>query len=401
VSRTETEIHYDPFDAAIRRDPHPVYRQLRDHAPAYFIEKYEVWALSRFEDIWRVSNDTEHLTNTRGAASAQLLTKDQPVIPTINTIDPPEHTELRAQIRRAFLPRNVKALEVHARALAGKMRDEALARGTLDVVRDFGSRLSVTVVCHALGLPVEDGPLLTEYVQGFFSHDPDTGGMTPEGLASLGELNAYCVDALRARRRRPDGGEDALSILASFEHAGRRYGDEEAGSHLGMLVIGGSETFPKVLASAMLRLAEYPHFRAELRADPRLVPDAFDEVLRFDMPTQYLGRTVVRPFELHGRKLEPGHGVIFLYPSGNRDEREFERPDVFDIHRRPPRILSFGTGPHQCLGRHIARMEGRVSLETLLPALGDYRVDLARAVRLRTEFVQGYGSLPIVFEARR
>jgi cytochrome P450 len=397
---TRESIHYDPFDAAIRQDPHPVYRELRDRAPVYFIEKYAVWALSRFDDIWHVSNDTEHLTNTKGAASAQLLTKDQPVIPTINTIDPPEHTALRGQIRRAFLPKNVKALEVHARALAAKLRDEALARGSLDVVRDFGSRLSVTVVCHALGLPVSDGPLLTEYVQGFFSHDPDTGGMTEEGLAALGELNAYCVDALRARRRSSAGGEDALSILAGFEHAGRRYSDEEAGSHLGMLIIGGSETFPKVLASAMRRLAEYPHFRAELCRDPSLIPDAFDEVLRFDMPTQYLGRTVVRPFELHGQKLKPGHGVIFLYPSGNRDEREFERPDVFDIHRKPPRILSFGTGPHQCLGRHIARMEGRVSLETLLPALGDYRVDLGNAVRLHTEFVQGYGSLPIHFEAR-
>ncbi|MCA9512821.1 MAG: cytochrome P450 [Myxococcota bacterium] len=399
MSPTEP-LHYDPFDATIRHDPHPVYRRLRDEAPVYFIEKYEVWALSRFDDIWRVANDTEHLTNTKGAASAQLLTKDQPAAPTINTIDPPEHTELRSQIRRAFLPRNVKALEVHARALAERIRDEALERGHLDIVRDFGSRLSVTVVCHALGLPVEDGPLLTEYVQGFFSHDPDTGGMTPEGLASLGELNAYCVEALRERRRRGADGDDALSILARFEHAGRRYGDEEAGSHLGMLVIGGSETFPKVLASAMLRLAEHPHFRAELRGDLSLVPDAFDEVLRFDMPTQYLGRTVAKPFEVHGRRLEPGQGVVFLYPSGNRDEREFRDPDVFDIHRRPPRILSFGTGPHQCLGRHIARMEGRVSLETLLPALGDYEVDLANAVRLHTEFVQGYGSLPITFAAR-
>jgi cytochrome P450 len=150
----------------------------------------------------------------------------------------------------------------------------------------------------------------------------------------------------------------------------------------------------------MLRLAEYPHFREKLRDEPGLIPDAFDEVLRFDMPTQYLGRTVAKPFELHGQTLRPGHGVIFLYPSGNRDEREFERPDEFDIYRKPPRILSFGTGPHQCLGRHIARMEGRVSLETLLPALGDYEVDLANAVRLHTEFVQGYGSLPVTFAPR-
>ena len=253
------DLHYDPFDAVIRQDPHPIYRRLREEAPAYFIEKYEVWALSRFDDIWHVSNDTEHLTNAKGAASAQLLTKDQPVEPTINTIDPPEHTALRSQIRRAFLPRNVRALEVHARKLAETMRAEARGKGRRDVVRDFGSRLSVTVVCHALGLPVEDGPMLTEYVQGFFTHDPDTGGMTPEGLASLGKLNAYCVEAVRERRRKPIDTDDAVSILARFEHEGRHYGEAEAGSHLGMLVIGGSETFPKVLASALARRAARAH----------------------------------------------------------------------------------------------------------------------------------------------
>ena len=393
-------LAYDPFEATIRRDPHPVYRRLRDEAPAYFMEQYGVWALSRFADVWEVSADTERLTTTRGVSSAQLLTKDQPVDPTINNLDPPEHTALRSAVRGAFLPRNVKRLEVHARELCQRMVDEALPQGRLDVVREFGSLLSSTIVCHALGLPVDDGPLLTRFVQGFFSHDPDTGGMSPDALAALGELNVYCRERIEERIRRPVDRVDPVGVLANFEGAGRRYSLEEAGSHLGMLVIGGAETFPKLLASAILRLGQHPEARAALREDPSKIPDAFDEVLRYDMPTQFLGRTVKQPIELHGQTLEPGHGVIFLYASANRDEREFADPDVFDIGRKPPRILSFGSGPHQCLGRHIARMEGKVALETLLPALGDYRVDMDAAVRLRTEYVQGYGSLPIEFEAR-
>lgn len=393
-------LQYDPFDVTIRQDPHSIYKRLRNEAPAYFMEKYEVWALSRFADIWQVSNDTARLTNTKGAASAQLLTKDQPVEPTINTIDPPEHSALRGAVRKNFLPRNVKQLEVHARALCAEMVEEALPKGRVDIVRDFGSRLSATIVCHALGLPIEDGPLLTEYVQGFFTHDPDSGGMTDEGLSSLGKLTEYCQSHIHERRNKPSDVTDPLGVLATFEHDGRLYDAEEAASHLGMLVIGGAETFPKLLASAMLRLAEYPSFREELRADASLIPDAFDEVLRYDMPTQYLGRTVTEGFELHGQKFEPGQGVVFLYPSANRDEREFENPDIFDIHRKPQRILSFGTGQHQCLGRHIARMEGKVALESLLPALGDFEIDHEAAVQLRTEFVQGYGSLPVVFEAR-
>ena len=399
MSDTNDPLQYDPFDAETRRDPHPVYKRLRAEAPAYFIEKYEVWALSRFADIWSVSNDTERLTTTKGTASAQLLTKDQPVQPTINNIDPPEHSAHRAAIRGNFLPRNVRQLEGHARKLCAEMAEEAKASGRLDIVREFGSRLSVTIVCHALGLPIEDGPLLTQYVQGFFTHDPDSGGMTPEGMAALGELNEYCARHVRERRKHGSDRGDPIDVLVNFEHEGRRYSDEEAASHVGMLVIGGSETFPKLLASAMLRLAEYPHFREELRNDPSAIPDAFDEVLRYDMPTQYLGRTVTQPIEIHGQTMQPGHGVIFLYASANRDEREFDDPDTFDIHRKPARILTFGTGQHQCLGRHVARMEGRVALETLLPALGDYEIDHENAVRLRTEFVQGYGSLPVVFDA--
>lgn len=393
-------IDYDPYSEAVRLDPYPMYRRLRDEDPVHFIEKYGVWVLARFQDIWDVSNDTEHLTNTRGTAPAQLMTKDQPVGPVINTTDPPEHTVLRSMIRRNFLPRNVRQLEVVARELCEKMAREAAEEGELDAVRDFGSTLSVTIVCHALGLPVEDGPYLTNLVQGFFTHDPDTGGMSEEGMAHLAELNDYCVERIRERRAKPRDVDDPIGQLATFEFDGETYSDEVAGSHVGMLVIGGSETFPKVLANALVRLAEYPHFRAELRDDPSLIPAAFDEVLRYDMPTQFLGRTIVEPFELHGKQLEAGHGIMFLYASGNRDDREFDDPDTFDIHRKPQRILTFGTGPHQCIGRHIARMEGRVSLEVLLPALGDYEIDQDRAVRLHTEFVQGYGSLPLRFAPR-
>ena len=392
-------LHYDPYDAATREDPYPLYRRLRDEAPAYFIEKYGAWAISRFEDIWQLSNDTRRLSNARGIAPAQLLTRDQPVDPVLPTTDPPEHTALRGAVRGNFLPRKVRELEVHARALCQHLLEEARPTGQMDVVRDFASRLSVTVVCHALGLPVEDGPKLTEYVQGFFSHDPDTGGMSAEGLASLGELNDYCVERIRERRRGAGGQDGPLGALASFEFEGRPYSDEDAGSHLGNLIIGGSETFPKLLASALVRLAEYPHFREDLRERPAGISDAFDEVLRYDMPTQFLGRSIVEEIELHGQRLEAGQALIFLYPSANRDEREFVEPDVFDIRRRAPRMLSFGTGPHQCIGRHVARMEGRVAHETLLPALGDYEIEFDRVLRLRTEFVQGYGSLPIRFDA--
>jgi hypothetical protein len=219
--------------------------------------------------------------------------------------------------------------------------------------------------------------------------------MTAEGLASLAQLSAYCEEKIQERRKSPVDSPEAINVLAGFELDGKLFSDADAASHLAMLVIGGSETFPKVLASCLRRLWEYPDQRAALVQDPSGIPDAFNEVLRYDMPTQFLGRTVVRDIQIGGRSLTKNQPVIFLYASANRDEREFPNPDVFDIKRRAPRFLSFGAGHHACLGTHVARMEGKVCLEEILRRFPEYEVDLDRATRFRTEFVQGFQSLPV------
>jgi cytochrome P450 len=388
-------IGYDPFSEAVRNDPLPWYRRLRDEAPACYMEPYDAWALSRFQDIWEASADTVHYSAARGTTPAQLLTKDQPVAPMINLMDPPQHTQLRSVIRHSFLPSPVRALEPVARKLAGEMLDAARDRGSFDAVVDFGARLSVTVACLAIGLPVDDGPLLTSLVQRFFHHDPGSGGFSADGYAALKELNRYCEDMVRERRSAPADSVRALDVLARFEQDGRRFSDAEAASHVSMLVIGGSETFPKVLANGLLRLAQHPRQRAKLAADPTLIPGAFQEILRYDMPTQLLGRTLLKDVSLHGETMRAGQSVVFLYASANRDEREFADPDRFDVLRRPPRILSFGAGAHQCLGRHVANMEGRVCFEEILARFPEYEVLEDQAVRLHTEFVQGFASLPI------
>ncbi|HVN40801.1 MAG TPA: cytochrome P450 [Myxococcota bacterium] len=388
-------IDYDPFAEAVRNDPHPWYRRLRDEAPAYYMERYDGWALSRFQDIWDASADVENYSTLRGTTPAQLLVRDQPVAPMINLMDPPEHTKLRAALRGAFLPNPVRTIEPAARKLAVELLDAARDRGEFDAVAGFGARISVTVTCLAIGLPVEDGPMLTGLVQRFFHHDPDSGGIAPEGLTALQELGAYCEAMVRARRRAPRDTNSALDVVVRYEQGGRRFDDAEAASHVSMLVIGGSETLPKVLANGLVRLAEYPEQRARLAHDPSLVPDAFDEICRYDMPTQLLGRTLRRDVRLHGQTLRAGQPVMFLYASANHDPREFTDPDRFDIGRKPPRILTFGAGAHQCLGRHVARMEGRICLEEILARFPHYEVDLERAVRLHTEFVQGFASLPV------
>ena len=149
----------------------------------------------------------------------------------------------------------------------------------------------------------------------------------------------------------------------------------------------------------MLRLQEYPDQAARVRRDTALAADFFHESLRYTTPTQMLGRTLTRDVEIHGETMREGQKVMFLFASANRDDREFENPDVFDLDRRPPRFLAFGCGPHLCLGMHVARLEARVGLEELFARVGEFEVDLTRAERLRTEFVQGFKSLPVRFQA--
>jgi cytochrome P450 len=210
------------------------------------------------------------------------------------------------------------------------------------------------------------------------------------------EMFAYFADFIRERRATGVSDGSVIEVVLGVEIDGRRFSDEEAASHLSMFLIGGAETFPKVFSSAVHRLWQHPEQRAECAGDASLLLDAFNEVLRYDMPTQFLMRTLRHDVTLHGETMRAGRPVMFLYPSANRDRREFEDPDRFDVHRRPPRILSFGHGIHACIGQHFARLEGRLCLAKLLAHAPDYEVREEKLTRIRTEFVQGWESMPVV-----
>jgi len=389
-------LEYDPFSEEVMRDPMPIYKRMRDEAPAYYCERWNCWALSRFADIWKASADTKHFTATKGTTSSHLLTRVQPVTPMINMMDPPQHSHLRSAFRNYFSAPSVAGLEPMIRTMARDALAAAKDKGRIDVMGELSSPIAVSVACTVNGLPVEDGPKLNDLVWRFFKREPGHDGMTEDGLAAFMAMDTYFRE--QVEKRRADGPkEDVLSTLMSIEIDGEKLDDSAIASHLSMLIIGGAETFPKTFANALRRLAEHPDQRAECIADPTLIPDAFTEALRYDMPTQFLCREVTKEVEFHGETMKPGQPILFLYPSGNHDEREFENPDVFDIHRKPPRILSFGYGPHSCLGINVARLEAKICLEETLAAIPGYALDLDSAERLVTDFVQGYAKFPVTF----
>ena len=388
-------VQYSPLMPEVLEDPLPIYKQLRDEAPAYYVEEFDCWALSRFDDIWEQSGDNESYSAAlRGTTPAHLITRQLGVFPSVNMMDPPEHVRNRALISGAFKPRRVAALAPVVEEIVARHARALDTNEEVDLVADYIAKIAMEVAAVLLGLPTEDGDQIYEYVSRFFAREPGRSGMTDDGLAAVADLNSYLEDLIQHYRKRPTNDDVLINAYLNAEFDGKPLPDDNIASQMATLVIGSTDSFPKIFAAFLLELFRLPDQRAELIANPDLIPDAFREGLRYGMPTQFLGRTVTRKVELHGETFEPGQAVIFLFPSANRDEREFDDPDRFDIHRQSRRILTFGHGNHSCLGTHIAALEGETSLRHLLGKMPEYVIDEPRIERLKSEFVAGIVGLP-------
>jgi cytochrome P450 len=392
------EDFYDPYMPEIMTDPYPVYARMRRERPVYRVERFNAWALALFEDIWEASQDAEHFTTANSTADRAFLEGKPAVMATLNSLDPPRHTELRKRLFAYFGPRAARELEPRVRQWTRECLARHRERGSIDAVGELAQQVAVRVACTVSGFPMEDADYLVDLVTRFFAREPGTEGMSAGGASAQLEAFAYLEELARRRRASGEVRPDALGVfLQELDEDGKPLDPARVGNHLTLLLVGATETFPKVFATGLLRLWQHPDQRRELAADPGLIPTALLEILRYDMPTQWLGRTVTREHEIRGHRLHPGQPVLFLYPSGNRDEREFRDPDRFDIHRNAPRMLTFGHGVHRCLGAFMASMEGKVLLEEVLAAMPDYAVLLDEAVKPPTEFVQGYARFPIAF----
>ena len=398
-SGSQLMVEYDPFLPQVIEDPHPVYAKLREEDPCCFIPKYDTYFLSRFEDIWNASMDEKSYSTEAGSTFAQLVKKIQPVTPMINNMDPPRHTHMRSKIVPYFTPGGVKKLEPQIAKFVADAFAEVKDEKQADLFNGFAAKVSVKVACLANGFPMEDSDMLNALVWRFFGREEGVEGMTQDGVNAMMEMFGYFGELIAKRRAAGADRETVVDLVCRYEdEEGKTLDVEAASSHLSMFLIGGAETFPKTFASALLRFWQHKDQRAEMVKNPTLIPEAYREALRYDMPTQFLMRKLLTPVKLHDKTMQPGQKVAFLYPSANRDRREFPDPDRFDIKRNPPRILSFGHGIHLCIGQHFARMEAKHCIQTLLAWAPDYEVKAKELRRLKTEFVQGWESMPVVFE---
>lgn len=388
-------IAYDPYSPEALENPLALYRQLRDDAPCYFIEKRNSWALSRFQDVWDAHTDTRHFTAIHGTMPWHVMRGTRNVPPMLHQMDPPQHTQVHRSVQPWFGKDALDERRAQVDAMASALVDAALEREEFDIVHDIAWPLAAQVTAMICGLPIEDAPLIKELTERSQVRVPGFDGQTKEGDQALGEVITYLMDHVKRRRAAGFDGDAMIDRFGHLEIDGEPVGDDfRIAMQMVMFVVGGASQFPKAFGALAYRLFTHPDQRAEVVADPSLAVPAFLEAARIDNATQMLGRTVVEATELHGQRLEPGQGLLLLYASAGRDEREFDDPERFDIHRNPKRTVSFGNGPHACIGRGFGTLQADLLARAFLARAPEYVIDVDRLDVIRTEYMRGWVTLP-------
>jgi len=390
-----SEIVYDPYDYAIDADPHPVWKRMRDDAPLYWNEKYEFWALSRFADVYEASRDIETFSSARGTV-LELI--DQPIETFAPMIfqDPPYHTLLRALVSRAFTPRRITALEARIRELVVQYLDPLAGGESFDYVQEFAAKLPAMVIGSLLGVPEADQDAVRRQTDEMLHIEP---GETLAHKPAVVDLYAYWHELVKERRAQPR--DDLVTALVQSEITGddgtpRRLDDMELLAFIGLLSGAGNETVARLLSWAAVLLARNPDQRALLVADRALLPNAIEELLRYEAPSPIQARWVTRPIEMHGATIPGERKIVLLTGSAGRDEREYPDADRFDVRRTMHRHASFGYGPHFCLGAALARLEARVALEETLARFPTWEIDESGLRWVHTSTVRGYETVPFI-----
>ncbi len=390
-------MELNPFSWAFHDDPYPTYRWLRDEAPLYRNDTMRFWALSRFRDVMGAFVDWQ----TYSSVGALVLEKLDPVYldmaPLMILMDPPRHDRLRKLVSRAFTPRRIAELEPLVRKLACDSLDKLHADGGGDFVEDFSTPFPMDVIFGLLGVPEADRRQVRTWIDVSLSRDEGTDAIPNRAKEAGARSLQYFFGLVQELRARPNEGLISGLFDVELENddgGSTRLTDGEIVGFCTLLGAAGSETTTRLLGFAALLFSRHPDQYATILADPRRIPDAVEEVLRWSSPAQYAVRNVMRDVEWYGQRVPAGDRILLLAGAANRDEREYPDPDRFDVTRGIPTQLGFGQGVHFCIGASLARLESRVALEEFSRRFPRFTVDEPRCRRVHMSNVHGYESVP-------
>ncbi len=388
------------------QNPYPTYHLLRREAPIYWSDLWGCWILTRYRDIVSTLQSPKRFSSVGRLTAAMelpppLREQVQPLVRHYSqgliNVDPPDHTRIRQLVHKAFLPGTVGAMADDVEGIVERLIDEVQPRGRMDIIRDFSYPLPVTVIARLMGVPAADHEKLKRWSGRIveFMATPKPG---PEVLMSSQEALLALQDYFRSifKRRRVEPREDLISALVAAEEAGERLTEEELVSTCVTLLIGGHETTTYLISSGVLALIQNPEQMRKLRANPDGARLAVEEMLRYEGPFQRNRRLATEATKLNGHTIEKGQLVVQMLGAANRDPAVFPNPDSFDIERRPNRHVSFGHGPHFCIGAPLARLEAPIAINALLRRLPDLEVATDELVWKNTVF-RGLERLPVTF----
>lgn len=386
-------VHWDPYNTTYFANPYPVFRRLREEAPIYYNDEFDFYALSRYDDCASVLGNRDDFISSKGGV-LEFMTNNMPV-PSGMFIyeDPPHHTTHRRLLSRMFTPKRMGALELEIRKFCAMALDPLVGGSEFDFIIHLGTEMPMRVIGMLLGIPEENLKEAQRVVDDNMRTEPGKP-LESSGKGMTGEAYADFVDS---RFKNPT--DDLMSdlIRAEFQDANganRTLTRAEVLTMVALLFGAGNETTNRLIGWTGKLLSEHPDQRRAIRENMALVPDAIEEILRYESPGPYIGRTAARAAEFHGVKVPEGGKVLSLVASANRDDSKFPDGDVFNIHRDRQPHLTFGYGFHNCLGNALARVEGRIGLEEVLKRFPDWEVDMSRAKMSSTATVRGWETLP-------
>jgi cytochrome P450 len=384
------------FSEDMRRNPFPMYDQMRSHSPVLHVPQLDLWMLFDYDGVKRALNDHE-------VFSSSMFTAKRGNPPWFIFFDAPQHTKLRALVMRAFTPRMVANLEPRIRDLSRELLDKRIEHGEMDLAADFSIPLPMMVIAEMLGVPTADRAHFRRWSDVMLNLSFAVPGGQEGAAASQdyftvkAEMSAYLAGLLSERRAAPR--DDLLTKLVEAEVDGQHLTDDEILGFFQLLLVAGTETTTNLLNNAILCLVENPEQLARLRGTPDLLPSAIEEVLRYRSPLQWMFRATRQDVELRGQKIPAGKLVLPIIGSANRDPQQFTDPNRFDIARDPNPHIAFGHGIHFCLGAPLSRLEARVALPDLLSRLRGLKLVSAEPWEPRQALnVLGPSQLPIRFE---
>ena len=405
-------VDYDPRRPEVIADPFPTFARLRAEDPVHWSDVLGGWVLTRYRDVRQVLNDprfsADRITPFRDHLAPEARGQIADLLKTLGMWsvfnDPPDHTRRRALLNRAFTPRAVAALRPMVERMVAHLVARVAEQGAMDLIADFAYPLPAGVIAGMIGVPMADldrFKLWSDDIATFVGSALATPDKRERGERGMRELSAYFRDMVADHRKNPR--EDILSALIAAEEAGSCLSEDEVVASCIFLLFAGHETTTNLIGNGMLALLRHPDAYETLRRTPSLAPDAVEEMLRYDGPTQAMTRIAREEVRLDDASpaIRVGDRVFALLNAANRDPEMFPQPERFDILRDENRHISFGFGAHYCLGAPLARLEGAIAVAALVDRLPDLAL-AAEAPQWSDNFVlRGVKALPVRFRAQR